>query len=98
MGPDDFRKQMTYDAARKSILLAYLLWFFLGTFGAHRFYIGVGGGVAMLILNLVSLATTFLLIGYLGLTLIAIWWVIDALLIPGMVARKNLELIALIDN
>ena len=98
MAPDEFRKQMTYDAARKSIILAYLLWFFLGTFGAHRFYIGAGGGVAMLILNLISLATTFLLIGYLGLTLIAIWWVIDALLIPGMVARKNLELIALIDG
>lgn len=28
-----------YEAGRKSAGVAYLLWFFLGTFGAHRFYL-----------------------------------------------------------
>ena len=28
-----------YEAGRRSMGLAYLLWFFLGTFGAHRFYL-----------------------------------------------------------
>ena len=28
-----------YEAGRKSAGLAYLLWFFLGTFGVHRFYL-----------------------------------------------------------
>ena len=30
--------QIRYDADKKSKLVAYLLWFFLGAFGAHRFY------------------------------------------------------------
>lgn len=28
-----------YEAGRKSVGLAYLLWFFLGAFGLHRFYL-----------------------------------------------------------
>ncbi len=28
-----------YEAGRKSAGIAYLLWFFLGTFGVHRFYL-----------------------------------------------------------
>jgi len=28
-----------YEAGRRSIGLAYVLWFFLGTLGAHRFYL-----------------------------------------------------------
>ena len=31
-----------YEAGRKSVFTAYLLWFFLGLFGAHRFYARVG--------------------------------------------------------
>ena len=31
---------MRYDANKKSVLLAYLIWFFLGLFGVHRFYLG----------------------------------------------------------
>lgn len=30
--------QILYDANKKSKLVAYLMWFFLGAFGAHRFY------------------------------------------------------------
>ena len=31
-----------YQAGRKSLPLAYFLWFFLGLFGAHRFYARAG--------------------------------------------------------
>ena len=31
-----------YEAGRKSLPLAYILWFFLGLFGAHRFYARAG--------------------------------------------------------
>jgi TM2 domain-containing membrane protein YozV len=30
--------QILFDANKKSKLVAYLMWFFLGAFGAHRFY------------------------------------------------------------
>jgi len=53
----------------KSVLVSYLLWFFVGMFGVHHLYMGRGVGV--FILALISLQ---------GLGL---WWLIDALMIPG---------------
>lgn len=90
----DSMAMMRYDAARRSVLVAYLLWFFLGYFGVHRFYLGrVGSGLAMLALFGLSWALTFLLVGYAGLLLIGLWWLIDLLLIPGMTARYNQRVI-----
>jgi TM2 domain-containing membrane protein YozV len=41
--------QILYDANKKSKLVSYLLWLFLGGFGAHRFYnCRVKSGLAML--------------------------------------------------
>jgi hypothetical protein len=31
---------MRYDANKKSMVVSYLLWFFLGMLGAHRFFLG----------------------------------------------------------
>jgi TM2 domain-containing membrane protein YozV len=94
-GPADARAMMRYDANRKSVLVAYLLWFFLGGFGLHRFYLGrIVSGLAMLLIGLVSGALTFVLIGYVGLAFILLWWLLDALLIPGMARRSNERLIA----
>jgi TM2 domain-containing membrane protein YozV len=39
----------------KNKLIAFLLLFFLGTVGGHRFYIGKGGAVLMLILTLTGI-------------------------------------------
>ena len=36
----DTERMMRYDANKKSALLAYILWFFLGFFGLHRMYLG----------------------------------------------------------
>jgi TM2 domain-containing membrane protein YozV len=53
-------------ASDKRLLPALLLWFFLGVFGAHRFYVGkIGTGLLQLI--------TF---GGFG-----IWWLVDLILI-----------------
>ncbi|MGX9962241.1 TM2 domain-containing protein [Roseomonas sp. F4] len=95
-GPSrDAVAMMQYDAAKKSTLLAYLLWFFLGYFGAHRFYLGrTGSGVAMLLIFLVSFPLAYVLIGMLGFLAIFLWWLVDALLIPGIVASHNAALIA----
>ena len=37
---DDAVAMMRYDANKKSVIVTYLLWFFLGMFGVHRFYLG----------------------------------------------------------
>jgi len=89
----DAVRLMQYDAAKKSAGVAYLLWFFLGSLGVHRFYLGqTGSGVAMLLLCLLSWATTFIVVGFFGLALLGIWWLVDAFLIPGIAARVNMEL------
>ena len=39
----DARTLLLYDANRKSAVIAYMLWFFLGCFGGHNFYLGRNG-------------------------------------------------------
>lgn len=65
-----------YPIADKSVAVAYLLWFFLGWFGVHHFYLGKGGrGIGYL------LTCAWLTIG---------WWV-DLFTLPAQVKRVNLE-------
>jgi TM2 domain-containing membrane protein YozV len=63
----------------KNVVVAYLLWLFLGVFAAHRFYLGKPLSAILQILSY------FILIGF-------VWWVVDLFLIPGMVRHKNDEL------
>ena len=90
----DAKAMMRYDANKKSDLVAYLLWFFLGYLGVHRFYLGrTGSGIAMLLISVVSVPLCLIAIGFAGLLVIGIWWLIDALLIPGMTRDYNNRLI-----
>ena len=60
--------------AQKGITEAYLMWFFLGIFGGHRFYLGhVGIGI----LYLCTCGGFF------------IGWFIDAFLMPELVMQAN---------
>ena len=62
-----------------SIVLAYVLWFFLGAFSAHRFYLGrTGTAILQILLNCI-------LVGL-------IWDVLDLFLNPGMVRAKQASL------
>jgi len=61
----------------KSVVLAYVFWFFLGFFSAHRFYLKDNAAIFQLILN-------FFVIGL-------IWTLIDIFLIPGMVQKSREE-------
>jgi len=86
----DAARLMQYDANKKSVGIAYLLWFFLGGVGVHRFYLGeTGSGAAMAIITIVSVILTVVAVGLIGLVVIAIWVFLDAFLIPGIVQRKN---------
>ena len=85
----DAAKLMSYDANKKSMGVAYLLWFFIGMFGAHRFYLGtVGLGLGILALTLVGLLFFPLLIAA------GIWVLVDAFLIPGIIRGHNTKLAA----
>jgi len=86
------RASAQYDIEKKSLLVAYLLWAFLGYVGAHRFYLGRPlSGFIMLLLSGVTLLLAFASFGLLSFLwlIVAVWWVIDALLIPGIAARRN---------
>jgi TM2 domain-containing membrane protein YozV len=77
---NDARVLMLYEANKKTALVAYILWFFLGLFGAHNFYLGrTGVAVAQLILSLTIV----------GMVITIVWALVDAFLIPGWVRRQN---------
>lgn len=71
---------------KKSTGVAYLLWFFVGWLGVHRFYLGkTGSGVAILLLTLIGWFTIAFLIGFAFLLVVGIWLLVDLFLIPGMI-------------
>jgi TM2 domain-containing membrane protein YozV len=68
-----------YATSDRTILPGFLLCFFLGVFGAHRFYAGkIGSGVAMLVVTLT----------FFGLIVTGIWALVD-LIILGVGAFRD---------
>lgn len=62
----------------KSRLATTLLAFFLGEFGAHRFYIGkIGTAVVMLVLAIIGIATVWFFVGIAFLVAVGIWALVD---------------------
>jgi len=93
----DTRALLQYQAHSKSAGLAYAFWFFLGMWGAHRFYCGkTGSGVAMLLITLISIPLCFVLIGFVGIFAVAIWALIDAILISGWIRDYNSRLAGMV--
>ena len=71
-----------------STLITYLVWFFLGNLGGHRFITGrVGTGLIMLLLHGVGWLTWWFGLGFIIWGFVGIWWLIDGLLIPGWLRR-----------
>jgi TM2 domain-containing membrane protein YozV len=66
----------------KSMMVSYLLWYFLGYFGGHRFYTGrKGSAIAMLVLSITVI----------GLIVTTVWWIVDAFLVHQWVKDQNQE-------
>jgi TM2 domain-containing membrane protein YozV len=81
---------MRYDANKKSMGVSYLLWFFPGGLGAHRFYNGrTGSGIAQLALLIVGAVTSAIGVGLFLLAALGVWALVDAFLIPGWVGEHN---------
>ena len=69
-------------------IVVYVVWFFLGMLGVHRFVTGhVGSGLLMLALNGLGWLTFWFGLGFLIWGLLGVWWLVDALLIPGWLRR-----------
>ncbi|OYU76843.1 MAG: hypothetical protein CFE32_08465 [Alphaproteobacteria bacterium PA3] len=86
--------ELRTDEETKAPFQAYILWFFLGWLGAHRFYVGRGkSGLAMLLLTL----------SMVGFPISFFWWLADSVRLGGLlqedrdlvrdrIARETLEL------
>lgn len=74
----------------KNIVIAYLLWWFLGWVGLHRFYLGkTKTGLMMLGLSVIGFATAIFFIGFVFLGIWGIWWMLDAYYVQKYVAEFN---------
>jgi TM2 domain-containing membrane protein YozV len=86
----DARAMMMFEANKKSIAVAYLLWLFFGGAGGHRFYAGkTGSAVAQLLLLIFGLILTVVVVGVFVLIGLYIWVLVDAFLIPGWIRNQN---------
>lgn len=94
-GPTDVGRLMYYQANQKSVSTTYLLWFFLGGFSAHRFYMGkTGSAIGQLLLLWGSVLLCYVLIGLLIVWIPLMWIFIDLFLISGWVREHNNRLVA----
>ncbi|MFM0522093.1 TM2 domain-containing protein [Caballeronia jiangsuensis] len=92
---DVSRQMMMYDAQKKSLVVAFLLWFFLGYLGAHRFYAGKTlSAILQLVLSLIGAALTFAGIGFALLGVVGIWLFVDIFLLPGLIRKHNVALVS----
>ena len=81
---DSTKHQLIFEAHRKSTGVSYLLWFFLGFLGAHRFYLGrTGTGILQLLMCL----------SIVGIIPLAFWWLIDAFRIPDLIREADIATI-----
>ena len=76
----DTRALMLFEANKKTALVAYLLWFFVGALGGHNFYLKRTG---------VAITQLILSITVVGLVITVVWVLVDAFLIPGWVRNQN---------
>lgn len=89
-------------AQPKSMMLAYVLWFFACAISAHRFYLGAYqsalmqlggwfGGLAILWAGASTKGETMAFAGLIVMGASGLWMLVDVFLIPGLVARTRAD-------
>ena len=74
----------------RDIVVAYLLWFFLGLVGIHRFYLKhTRTGLAYLGIWAIAIVTSLLGLGAWPALVVYLWVIVDIFLMPSMVRRAN---------
>ncbi|GEK07645.1 TM2 domain-containing protein [Schleiferilactobacillus harbinensis] len=67
---------------KKSTVAAYVLWWFTGIIGGHRYYMGkTGSAVAMTLITVLTFG--------IGIIVTGIWWIVDAFLIPRWIQEDQ---------
>tara|TARA_R110002012_G_scaffold313503_1_gene525147 strand:- start:204 stop:500 length:297 start_codon:yes stop_codon:yes gene_type:complete len=80
----DAKALMAYQNRSKSTGLSYVLWFFLGSFGIHRFYLGSTGiGILILLCTLLGFVVVFTFF------VTAIILIYDLFTLPTQVRKYN---------
>lgn len=67
----------------KNMAIAYVLWYFLGLLGGHRFYMGRNGS---------AIAQLVLTITLIGSIITFIWWIVDAFTLHNWVKKHNRQI------
>jgi TM2 domain-containing membrane protein YozV len=84
--PQGPRAPMPY----KDSTAAWLLWFFTGSVGGHHFYLGnTQRGVVYAVTFGVSFLLSFVLIGFIGLLVLFILWIVDATQLSSQLNAYN---------
>ncbi|WP_166486574.1 TM2 domain-containing protein [Blastococcus saxobsidens] len=74
----------------KDTTAAWLLWLFLGAFGAHHFYLGrTSWGVAYAVGFVLSWLLVVVIIGFFGLIALFVLWIVDATQMSQRLLRHN---------
>lgn len=67
-----------YESAKKSQVVAWVLWIFTGGIGGHRYYLGdIGYAILMTLL---------------GWATFGVWWLIDAFFINRRIRERNRQI------
>ena len=91
---DVSRQMMMYDAQKKSVGVAFILWFFLGYLGAHRFYAGkTFTAISQFVLTLLGGVLAMVGVGFVFLGIVGIWLIVDIFLLPGIIRSYNVSLV-----
>lgn len=86
-------KQQRYEKYRKRMGRAYISWLLIGLLGLHRFYADWSwSGLTMLLLFMVGMLLYSTLLGKVLLLMLVVWWLIDAVRLPGILRIENEKL------
>tara|TARA_R110002050_G_scaffold244596_1_gene382184 strand:- start:134 stop:427 length:294 start_codon:yes stop_codon:yes gene_type:complete len=80
-------------AEQLNVVLAYVLWWFLGIFGVHRFYTAQSKGWLYIVLCVIGFITSFIVIGYFVFIGLFIWWIIDGIKLNNVVKLYNINVL-----